>query len=148
MSCWGFSVAEQYIWGTTKHFSFNIIQTPVICLDWPCNVTKQYSIKGHLYIPECTYMIWLCPCIAGVVSSAPGYGLTTLPIPESAVPNNGKVGYPVLCPHSVLQVVFLGPLSWRVVGLSVCLSVNTCNSATNVWIFFQNWWEYSLEEYN
>ena len=40
---------------------------------------------------------------------------------------------------------FLGPLDllrWRVigwsVGWSVCLSVNTCNSATNVWIFFKS----------
>ena len=27
-------------------------------------------------------------------------GVTTLPVSESAVPNNGKVGNHVLCPHS------------------------------------------------
>ena len=41
-----------------------------------------------------------------VVGGAPGYefhtlqGVTTVPISESAVPNNGKVGNKFLCPHS------------------------------------------------
>ena len=44
-----------------------------------------------------------------VVGGTPGYGfhpsqsqpgMTTLPVPESAVPDNGKVGNQVLCPHS------------------------------------------------
>ena len=41
-----------------------------------------------------------------VVGGVPGYGFhplpecLTLPISESAVPNNGKVGNQVFCPHS------------------------------------------------
>ena len=42
----------------------------------------------------------------------------------------------------------MGPV-WLFMGHMVCrLSVNTCNPATNVRIFFLNRWEYSLGEYN
>ena len=41
----------------------------------------------------CTW-VWISP------SPRTFQGVTTLPISESAIPNNGKVGNQVLCPHS------------------------------------------------
>ena len=81
----------------------------VVCYKWSSNKTGVLGL-GSPYRPQscgrwCAW-VWISPPPRTL------QGVTTLPVSESAVPNNGKVGNPVLCSHSrcfgcYFDVIFL-----------------------------------------
>ena len=97
------------IWVIIDTLTLHVIKGGARRLDhykWSSNKKRVLGLGSPYHQQSCgRWCLWVC--ISPPTRTL--QGVTTLPVPKSAVSNNDKIGHKVLCPHfgSYFDVIFL-----------------------------------------